>query len=69
MRISLNPSDHASRGLITATARSVIIWRGPGKDVPEALKLGADCLHVHSADAPVIKQAFEKAGHQVRVMT
>ena len=68
MLIALNPSDNMTRGAITATACGKIVWIGAGKDVAEGLKRGADCLHVHSADTPLIKQVFEKAGHQVRIL-
>lgn len=65
-QIRLNPSDHAVRGLITATRAGVIVWRGTPQDLAGAR--GADILHVHSLDAPTIKAVFEKRGIDVRVL-
>lgn len=58
--LTLNPSDHGVRGMITATAQGRIVYRGPAKDMAQAR--GADVLHVHSDDAPIIAAACRKLG-------
>jgi hypothetical protein len=68
MQIRLNPSDHAVRGLITATdAYGRIIWRGAAQDLGQAR--GFAVLHVHSADVGPIKIACQRKNIDVRVLT
>lgn len=66
MNIRLNPSDHAVRGLITATAQGRIVFRGSPKDMAQAR--GADVLHVHTLDAPVIAAACQKLGIAAQIL-
>ena len=65
MRISLNPSDHASRGLITVIRHGQIAARGKPDSIgpPE----NGDIWSVHTADAVPIKSALEKKRIDVRV--
>ncbi len=67
MTLNINGSDHAARGTIVATQRGKIIWRGVGKEVGVALQMGADRLHVHTADVPVLRDVLSKR-FEVRVM-
>ena len=68
MIIRFSISDHATKGVIVATSKGTIIWRGGSNNIHLAIKLGADALHLHTDDAPALQRAFEKAGHTVKYL-
>ena len=65
MQLKISPSDHASKGIVTAIRRGVIAWRG-GADNLGKVEHG-DRWSVHTTDVPPLKAALEKLGVEVQI--
>ena len=67
MQISLLPSDHASRGMITVIRSRLVVKCAAPAHIGTAED--RDVWSIHSDDVPAIKRVLETKNIIVRVMT